>query len=107
MVPLPVSFAHLINLEFFDDLLGVLQNLIQSGVSINFDTAPYSDLVRQNQPSHSDDVISAGSDQSGESPLHPDSLYHPVRTGSVCVCVFEPVSVSVQPESIKLFCCLY
>uniref|UniRef100_A0A673BQ43 Nucleolar complex protein 3 homolog n=1 Tax=Sphaeramia orbicularis TaxID=375764 RepID=A0A673BQ43_9TELE len=28
------NFAHLINLEFFDDLLNVLQNLIQSGVSI-------------------------------------------------------------------------
>uniref|UniRef100_A0A3Q2DBI1 Nucleolar complex protein 3 homolog n=1 Tax=Cyprinodon variegatus TaxID=28743 RepID=A0A3Q2DBI1_CYPVA len=27
----PSSFAHLINLEFFDDLLKVLQNLIQSG----------------------------------------------------------------------------
>lgn len=32
---LPVSFAHLINLEFFDDLLNVLQSLIQSGVSIH------------------------------------------------------------------------
>uniref|UniRef100_A0A3B3WTG9 Nucleolar complex protein 3 homolog n=1 Tax=Poecilia mexicana TaxID=48701 RepID=A0A3B3WTG9_9TELE len=28
------NFAHLINLEFFDDLLNVLQNLIQSGVSM-------------------------------------------------------------------------
>lgn len=44
MVPFPVSFAHLINLEFFDDLLDVLQNLIQSGVSINFDTAPIATL---------------------------------------------------------------
>lgn len=34
------SFAHLINLEFFDDLLNVLQNLIQSGVSIYLDPAP-------------------------------------------------------------------
>lgn len=34
VMSLPVSFAHLINLEFFDDLLNVLQNLIQSGVSI-------------------------------------------------------------------------
>lgn len=29
------NFAHLINLEFFDDLLNVLQNLIQSGVLTN------------------------------------------------------------------------
>uniref|UniRef100_A0A8C9Y612 Nucleolar complex protein 3 homolog n=1 Tax=Sander lucioperca TaxID=283035 RepID=A0A8C9Y612_SANLU len=34
------NFAHLINLEFFDDLLNVLQNLIQSGVSIHLDPAP-------------------------------------------------------------------
>uniref|UniRef100_A0A3Q0T398 Nucleolar complex protein 3 homolog n=1 Tax=Amphilophus citrinellus TaxID=61819 RepID=A0A3Q0T398_AMPCI len=31
MMSLPCSFAHLINLEFFDDLLNVLQDLIQSG----------------------------------------------------------------------------
>lgn len=30
---LPDSFAHLINLEFFDDLLSILQSLVQSGVS--------------------------------------------------------------------------
>uniref|UniRef100_A0A3Q1IWA3 Nucleolar complex protein 3 homolog n=1 Tax=Anabas testudineus TaxID=64144 RepID=A0A3Q1IWA3_ANATE len=29
------NFSHLINLEFFDDLLNVLQSLIQSGVSIS------------------------------------------------------------------------
>lgn len=34
VMSLPVSFAHLINLEFFDDLLNVLQKHIQSGVSI-------------------------------------------------------------------------
>ncbi|KAG7232806.1 hypothetical protein INR49_008083 [Caranx melampygus] len=33
------NFAHLINLEFFDDLLNVLQNLIRSRVSIHFDSA--------------------------------------------------------------------
>lgn len=33
MMSFPVSFAHLINLEFFDDLLNVLQDLIQAGVS--------------------------------------------------------------------------
>lgn len=40
VMSLPVSFAHLINLEFFDDLLTVLQNLIHSGVSIRLDLAP-------------------------------------------------------------------
>lgn len=33
VMSLPRSFAHLINLEFFDDLLSILQSLIQSGVS--------------------------------------------------------------------------
>lgn len=35
MMSFPVSFAHLINLEFFDDLLNVLQDLIQAGVSVH------------------------------------------------------------------------
>ena len=45
VMSLPVSFAHLINLEFFDDLLNVLQSLIQSGVSIHLESAPFNKLL--------------------------------------------------------------
>uniref|UniRef100_A0A3Q2VZF9 Nucleolar complex protein 3 homolog n=1 Tax=Haplochromis burtoni TaxID=8153 RepID=A0A3Q2VZF9_HAPBU len=38
MMSFPVSFAHLINLEFFDDLLNVLQDLIQAGDLSNKET---------------------------------------------------------------------
>uniref|UniRef100_A0AAQ5YRT6 Nucleolar complex protein 3 homolog n=1 Tax=Amphiprion ocellaris TaxID=80972 RepID=A0AAQ5YRT6_AMPOC len=58
------NFAHLINLEFFDDLLNVLQNLIQSGVSdvlnidpLNFYSQLYQMLPRLHAGAPNDDVI--------------------------------------------------
>lgn len=81
---LPVSFAHLINLEFFDDLLNVLQTHIQSGVSIIL--AP--PLQKAELVLSYFNNVSVGSEASRESPLHPDSLHHPVGTRCVSACYF-------------------
>uniref|UniRef100_A0A8C8MCA1 Nucleolar complex protein 3 homolog n=1 Tax=Oncorhynchus tshawytscha TaxID=74940 RepID=A0A8C8MCA1_ONCTS len=57
------KFAHLINLEFFDDLLNVLQHLIQSGVSdvlnidpLNFYSHLYKTLLKLNAGASNDDI---------------------------------------------------
>lgn len=118
---LPDSFAHVINLEFFDDLLSILQSLIQSGVSIAFDSAPeqlYSLRITFRQFHHRENWFTDWSqvnqwdlllqDLSNRESLHCIQTVFTILSGQgVCVCSHACIRVCYQTHHVNgLYWCL-